>query len=65
MKKINIYTADFETVIVKNKHYVTCYSIVGKDFNCVKSIKIGEKIEIASHNLLSSFIYDCFLLFLD
>ena len=62
MKKINIYTADFETVIVKNKHYVTCYSIVGKDFNCVKSIKIGEKIEIASHNLLSSFIYDCFLL---
>ena len=60
--KLNVFYADFETVIHKEKHYITCFSIVDSKSNVVsvKTIKYKKyNIENESASLLNDFIEIC------
>ncbi len=59
-KFINFY-CDFETVIYNNKHYVTCYSIAGKNYKLSNIIKISNINELNNNSnyLVLEFIYNC------
>lgn len=58
---INFY-CDFETVIHEGRHNVSCYSIVGKNYQSSNIIKItnNEDILEASKNLILEFLNKCF-----
>jgi hypothetical protein len=57
---INFYCA-FETLPVNSVHYVTCFSIVGPDFNYSSFISLEDtlNIKLASENLILHFINCC------
>ena len=56
---INFYCA-FETLPVNSVHYVTCFSIVGPDFNYSSFISLDNNlnIKLASENLILHCILD-------
>lgn len=58
------YYCDFETIILNNKHYITCYSICGNNSSTkiVETIKIKNISELIdeSNILLNKFIQNCF-----
>ncbi|HNF29018.1 MAG TPA: DNA polymerase, partial [Chitinophagaceae bacterium] len=56
------YYCDFETVLFNDKHYISCFSIVNKNVQIVKSINISSisELESASNRLLKDFIENCF-----
>lgn len=61
-KRSNIlnFFCDFETVLYKDQHYVTCFSIANKTFSFVKSISLNDKLFIeASDELLKCFLNEC------
>lgn len=61
-KKSNVlnFFCDFETVLYKDQHYVTCFSIANKTFSFVKSISLNNKLFIeASDELLKHFLNEC------
>lgn len=54
------FFCDFETVLYKDQHYVTCFSIANKTFSFVKSISLNDKLFIeASDELLQDFLNEC------
>lgn len=54
------FFCDFETVLFNDHHYVTCFSIVSKNFSFVKSISLKDKqLNEASDDLLKFFLYEC------
>ena len=57
---INFY-CDFETVIFNNKHYVTCYSLVNKDyqFTDIIDLKTSDELIEKSNFLVLDFINHC------
>lgn len=59
-KFINFY-CDFETVVYENKHYVTCYSIVGDNYTASNIIKLktSDEINEKSKDLVLEFINKC------
>jgi hypothetical protein len=56
------FYCDFETVVYKSQHYVTCYSIVDKDktYSNVVQIKQFEKLSEFSNLLITEFLNKCF-----
>ncbi len=60
-KFINFY-CDFETVVYNDKHHVSCYSIVGKDYKMANIIKLKSSTEIQekSNSLILEFLNNCF-----
>ena len=61
-KKSNFlnFFCDFETVLYKDQHYVTCFSISNTNFSLVKSISLKDKgIIEASDELLKCFLNEC------
>lgn len=59
-KFVNFY-CDFETVVYNDIHYVSCYSIVGKQYEISNIIKIETSTEIKerSNTLILEFIKNC------
>jgi hypothetical protein len=57
---INFY-CDFETILIDNIHYVSCFSIVGPRINYCKSLSNINNFNIKSksNELLLDFIYTC------
>lgn len=58
---VNFY-CDFETVVYKDRHYVTCYSIVGNncEFSNIVKINTAEDIIAKSYSLVLEFVQKCF-----
>lgn len=58
---INFY-CDFETVVSSEQHYVTCYSIVSKNYKLSNVIKIKavKELDNNSNLLLLEFLDNCF-----
>lgn len=56
----NFY-CDFETVIYKNQHYVTCYSIVGENLRLFNTITLTSQDDIPTQSdlLIWEFIMEC------
>ena len=63
-KKFSFYFADFRTIIVNNKHYVTCYSLHNNNSNKLYgnfiSFLTEENLEQKSSLLLKQFVDECF-----
>lgn len=63
-RNTRIFYADFETVVYKNKHYVTCYSVKEDSATGCKTNLISDlndfNLESKSDTLLKQFIDDCF-----
>ena len=55
---VNFY-CDFETILVDNIHYVSCFSIVGPRINYYKSLLLTDNIKYNSNQLILSFITIC------
>ena len=59
-KFINFY-CDFETILVNNIHYASCFSIVGPQISYYKSLNLSCNMNIkeTSNQLILDFIYAC------
>ncbi len=59
-KYLNFY-CDFETVVLNEQHYVTCYSIIGENVKMYNILKLETPSDLnnQSDNLISEFIYNC------
>ena len=56
-----IFYCTFETLLINFVHYVTCFSIVGPDFNFSRSISLDDDLDIklGSEKLILQFINTC------